>query len=185
MNETGFRSDTRSRINVRLPEQLKTAIDLAPDDPDANKAYASLLVATDRCDDAEPYWLKASRGAPDESGTLSLADYYVYASRPDDALRVLTPLTTERDEGGAARMRIASIYYDRGEPTDAERLTDQVLAHEPDNMTALVMKSRIALDRGDRAAALDYARRAAKAAPDAPAPAELLANLQQKPRQPR
>ena len=93
-------------------------------------------------------------------------------------MRVLTPLTTDRDEGGAARMRIASIYYDRGEPEDAERLADEVLSHEPDNMTALMMKSRIALDRGDRPAALEYARHAAKAAPDAPAPAELLASLQ-------
>ena len=75
-------------------------------------------------------------------------------------------------------MRVASIYYDRGDGDDAERLADQVLAHEPDNMTALVMKSRLALDRGDRAAALEFARHAAKAAPDAAAPAELLASLQ-------
>src|SRR5439155_17944581 len=124
--------------------QLRIAIDNAPDDPDANRAYASLLVATDRCDDAEPYWLKVSRGSTDSSGTLSLADYYVYSSRPDDALRVLTPLTTERDEGGAARMRVASIHYASGARADGERLTDQVLAHEPDSTMALLLKARLA-----------------------------------------
>src|SRR5438132_452606 len=137
--------------------QLRLALDNAPDDPDANRAYASLLVATDRCDDAEPYWLKFSNKSTDASGKLSLADYYVYTDRSDDALQVLQPLTTERDEAGAARMRVASIYYDRGDFAAAERLADQVLAHDPDNTTALMLKSRVAIDRGDRPAALDDA----------------------------
>src|SRR5262249_16291687 len=166
-------------------KQLLLALDEFPNDPDANRAYAGLLVATDRCEDAEPYWKKVSDETADPTGSLSLADYYVYTERTDDALRVLTPLTTERDEGGEARMRVASIYYDRGEKSDAERLANEVLAHEPDNTNALILKSRLAIDRGDRAAALGFARHAARVAPlDSRTAAELLATLEP-PRGPR
>jgi len=133
--ETG-RSDEGER-------QLRAALDESPEDPDANRAYASLLVATDRCEDAEPYWLKVAAKSADDSGTLSLADYYVFSGRPDDALRVLTPLLRGRDEGGGAALRVASIYLDRGNWQAARRLIQQVLARQPDNDTALTLKDRI------------------------------------------
>jgi Tfp pilus assembly protein PilF len=160
--------------------QLRTALDNSPDDPEANRAYASLLVAADRCEDAERYWLKVAAESSDDSGTLSLADYYVYSGRPDDAKRTLARLTTGRDEHGAARLRIAAIDYDRGNRTAAERLVDQVLTLDTQNLTALVLKGRLALERGDRATTLEYAKRAARVSPEAPEVQSLLTAAQGK-----
>ena len=161
-------------------KQLRDALAIAPDDLEANKTYASYLVSTNDCADAEKYWQTVAAKSPDDSGYLSLADYYVWSGRPDDALRVLSKVAA-KDQGGAARVRVASILYDRGERSKAAEMVDEVLTHDQSSLNGLLLKARISLDNGDAAAARDYTHRAAEVDPDAPAVREMLAHVNAQP----
>ena len=156
--------------------QLRAALDADPNDPAANRAYASYLVETNQCSDAEPYWKNLAAQSTDGSGALALADYYVLSGRPDDALQVLRPLTVQ-DGDGAVRTRMASILYDRGDHSKATGLVDEVLAHDPSNVSGLLLKARISLDQHDTARAREYAHQAAITAPEAPAVRDMLVSL--------
>jgi Tfp pilus assembly protein PilF len=161
--------------------QLRAALDAKPDDVEANRALAGYLVATNACEDAEKYWQAVAAKATDGSGILSLADYYVWSGRPDDALRVLSGVPTTEDHGGAARTRVASILYDRGDRSKAARIVDELLAQEQSSVDGLVLKARMAMDNGDSATAREYVHRAAGIDPDAPAVRDLLAKAAAQP----
>jgi predicted Zn-dependent protease len=121
-------------------QELRSALNADPDDLDANRAYATYLSSGKQCVAAEPYWKKVAAKSTDDSGSLALADYYVWSGRADEALKVLTPLAKTRDEGGRARTRIAAILYDRGDRTGAQRTLDQVLAKDATSPAALKLK---------------------------------------------
>jgi len=156
-------------------KQLRAALDVAPDDLAANRTYASYLVTTADCADAEKYWQAVAAKSPDDSGTLSLADYYVWSGRPDDALRVLAKVT--HDEGGSAKARVASILYDRGDRSKAATMVDELLERNQSSLDGLLLKARISLDGGDAASAREYVHRAAAVDPDAPAVRDMLAQV--------
>ena len=156
--------------------RLRAALDADPKDPAANRAYASYLVETNQCSDAEPYWKNVAAQSTDGSGALALADYYVLSARPDDALRVLAPLVVQ-DRDGAVRTRMASILYDRGDHSKATDLVDKVMAGDPSNVSGLLLKARISLDQHDTASAREYVHQAAITAPEAAAVREMLTSL--------
>jgi tetratricopeptide (TPR) repeat protein len=157
--------------------ELQAALKADPDDLLANRTYANYLVGTDKCEDAESYWLKAAAQSNDPSDVIALADYYVFIGRPDDALRVLKGVTDEQDPSGAARSRVASILYDRGDRKTAEGLVDGLLGQNQSSVNGLVLKARMALDARDTAEAREYAHRAAAVDPESPAVRDLLAAL--------
>jgi Tfp pilus assembly protein PilF len=157
--------------------ELKTALETAPDDAAANRAYANYLVGTDRCENAESYWVKAATQSNDPSDVIALADYYVFMGRSDDALRVLKGLAPEQDHSGAARARVASILYDRGDRQSAESLVENVLGQNRSSLNILLLKARMALDARDTAQAREYAHKAAAVDPESPAVRDLLAAM--------
>jgi len=158
--------------------QLRAALDGSPKDLAANRLYASYLNETDRCEDAEPYWLNVAAQSPDGSGVIALADYYMSSGRPDDALRVLQPMTVgTRPEGSLAKTRVAAILYDRGDRAKAVQAVDGLLTDEPSNVDALVLKARMSLGESDIAHAREYAHRAAEMAPRAAAVREVLSAI--------
>ena len=161
-------------------KQLRDALEIAPEDLDANRTYANYLATTTDCADAEKYWQMVAAKSPDDSGKLSLADYYVWSGRPEDALRVLANVSS-KDEGGAAKVRVASILYDRGEHSKAATMVDELLAHDQASVNGLLLKARMSLDGGDAASARDYVHRAAEVAPDAPAVRDMLAQVNAQP----
>ena len=157
--------------------ELKAALETAPDDAATNRAYANYLVGTDRCENAESYWVKAASESNDTSDVIALADYYVFMGRTDDALRVLKGLSPEQDQSGAARARVASIFYDRGDHQTAEGLVDAVLGQNRSSVNVLLLKARMALDARDTAQAREYAHKAAAVDPESPAVRDLLAAM--------
>jgi Tfp pilus assembly protein PilF len=161
-------------------KQLRAALEIAPEDVGANRTYASYLVTTEDCADAEKYWQMVAAKSPDDSGNLSLADYYVWSGRSDDALRVLAKVSS-KDTGGAAKVRVASILYDRGEHSKAATIVDELLAHDQASVNGLVLKARMSLESGDAASAREYAHRAAEVDPDAPAVRDMLAHVNTQP----
>lgn len=167
--ETGRLSD-----GVR---ELRAALDVDPTDVEANRSYGAYLVANERCELAEPYWKRAADGSSDLTGTLELADYYVYSGRADDALRVLNAVPAERDGEGAARTRAATILYDRGDRKRATEIVDNVLAADQTNVQGLLLKAKIALDSGDGATARELTHRAAQMSPNDTAVRQMLSKF--------
>jgi Tfp pilus assembly protein PilF len=157
--------------------QLRSALDAKPTDLEANRMLASYLVQTNHCDEAEQHWLNVAAESPDASGTIALADYYVWSGRPDDALRVLEPLMAGRDDSGVAAGRVAAIAYDRGERARAAQIVDDLLARNSSNIDALLLRARMSLEDHDVAEAREYAHRAASMAPREAAVREVLAAI--------
>lgn len=155
--------------------ELRSAVAADPNDADANEALARHLVDAGRCDDAEAYWNRLAAQTTDGTGVIALADFYVSQQRYDDAIRVLQNAKDSRHRS-AVDVRIASIRYDRGDRGEAGELLDRVLNRDPSSVEALLLKTRIALDRNDVSAARDYAHRAAAIAPDEPSVRNMLAS---------
>jgi predicted Zn-dependent protease len=86
-----------------------------------------------------------------------------------------------RDEGGAAKMRVASILYDRGDRSKAATMVDDLLEHNQSSVDGLLLKARMSLDGGDAASARELVHRAAAVAPDAPAVRDMLAAVNTQP----
>jgi len=150
-------------------QELRNAIASDPNDVEANRAYATFLVESDKCEDAETYWQQVAANSTDTSGPIALADFYVWSHRPDAALRVLSEVPASRDGDGGVRTRLASLLYERGDKSEASALVDAVMAGDQTNVSAWLLKARIALDAGDRAAAREFTHEAMQLAPSDPA----------------
>jgi predicted Zn-dependent protease len=88
---------------------------------------------------------------------------------------------SSKDEGGAVKVRIASILYDRGDRSKAATMVDELLAHDQASVNGLLLKARMSLDGGDTASARELVHRAAAVAPDAPAVRDMLAQVNVQP----
>jgi tetratricopeptide (TPR) repeat protein len=148
----------------RLPEaeaSLKEALAIEPGNMLAHRALAAFYVASKRAPEAEPH-MKAladddtSAGAPFK---LGLADYYVALNRMDDAMRVLSSAAQRKEAFSFARSRQAVIEYTRKGTVEGHRIVDEVLARDPKNLAALLVKTEFLLKERKPDEALKYARK--------------------------
>jgi tetratricopeptide (TPR) repeat protein len=177
-------------------ERLQAAIATASQDPRLYKALSAVQLRRGNAKAAEGSLLQTIKLDPAATDArVSLAQLYLQMGRaadgekqlrdalaiaPDDALSVLSKVAA-KDQGGAARVRMASILYDRGERSKAAEMVDQVLTQDQSSLNGLLLKARMSLDNGDAAAARDYTHRAAEVDPDAPAVREMLAHVNAQP----
>jgi tetratricopeptide (TPR) repeat protein len=139
---------------------LKEAVTLAPRDQGANVALAAFYRSNGRGPEAERYLKSALDAGADAGVTLILADSYIEVGRLDEAAVLLNRVSLDRKVGSRAQVRLAAIARSRGNPADAMRLIDAVLASDSRNSFALVARADLLLD-GRR---LDDALQAADAA---------------------
>ena len=78
---------------------------------------------------------------------------------------VLPRMPTTRPQGITARTRIASLMIRSGKADEASKLIDEVLAKNPSDADALVMRAQIAIQRGDTNAAVTDLRTALRDQP--------------------
>ena len=112
-----------------------------------------------------PVMVRSRRGVNNETAKAVLADARrVAAPYPDDPF---------------VQLALAEAELDAGNPAEADKAADRVLAKQPDNVRALVFKGRIAMDRlGDSKAPTEedwkavrrWFVRANRAEPGAPVP---------------
>jgi tetratricopeptide (TPR) repeat protein len=123
--------------------QLAEAHRAAPDDELANRALASLYLATERPGLAEPFLQKAAgRPAQKLRSTLALADYYASLERFDEARAALTRISrAESTDATAAQIRLAAIAFVSGSREEAHRLLNRVLKRRP-TPDALALEAR-------------------------------------------
>ena len=143
--------------------QFKAALAIDAKDILANRALAYFYVASGRASLAESHLKTVADVAPNEGGKLILADYYIAVRRLDDARRVLEAITTTDSEAFAtAKLRLAALGMVAGDPAQASRLVDDVLAKQPAHTDALIAKAELLARSGK----LDESLAAAKAAVD-------------------
>jgi putative PEP-CTERM system TPR-repeat lipoprotein len=137
------------------------AIDAA--DVRTNRALASLYVASGRVPEAEPYLKAVADKTKSPGASLSLADYYVFSKRSGEAVALLKAIAGQKEYFALATARLAGIHYAEGRPSEAHKAIDDVLAREPNNAAAILVKAQFLLQENKVDEALARARAAAAA----------------------
>lgn len=122
---------------------LDRALALAPQDPAANRALASVFMLTGRASLAERNWTIVA-SAPD-GDPFALADYYAATGRDADATRELARLTSMPALRDAATLRLARFQYAHGEPGQGDRTLDAALAANDQNAAAWMLRGQMSL----------------------------------------
>jgi tetratricopeptide (TPR) repeat protein len=145
-------------------DTVRAAVKADPERVETKLALARLLVALKSFDEAEKQ-LEAfrSESPKDQELLIGIADFYVANGRPEHAEEIYrvvikSPATPAR--GVTARSRLAALELRKGRVDEASRLVSAVLAENPSDAEALVVRADIALQRGDAPAAVNDLRTA-------------------------
>jgi len=150
----------------RLPEaesELVAALKVEPDNVLVLRSAAMFYLTTNRGAQAEPHLRRVYELTKNASAAFALADYYVLQNKESAARDLLEPLTKDQKAGYAAIARLAMLDRAAGRPADGYHRLDSILASDPKQLQALVLKSNFLFE--DRK--LDDALAAATAAVDA------------------
>jgi putative PEP-CTERM system TPR-repeat lipoprotein len=148
---------------AKVEQTLKHALAVEPTDLRANRALAALYVGTNRPAEAEQPLKTIAETASSDEARFDLADYYVASKRFDAAKMILQPLVERKETFAAARSRLAQLEYALRQTARAHVMLDEVLAREPGNATALLIKGRWLFSEGKRAEGLAKATAAVQA----------------------
>ena len=139
--------------------------ELDPKNIQVNNSLAMLMVVTERTKEAEPYLRAIAEVSKDATARFVLADYYMALRRNADAMAILQSLATEPPHWGSAKTRIADLQNADGQKEQAYKTLAEVLAKEPANAPALLVKARILASENKTDEALATARAATTADP--------------------
>lgn len=131
-------------------QPLRSAADQLPSHATANHALGAFYLARNRGSEALPY-LKKAADAPGASGRgarLLLADYLVSAARDSEARAVLESAKGD-DEKGDVTIRLATLDMRAGQPAEAARKLDVLLARIPTHPQAHLLKARLLFEHGN------------------------------------
>ena len=148
-------------------QALKDALGVDARSMLAHRGLAALYITTRRPALAEPH-LKILAERDHSAGAslkLALADYYLIFNRPEQAMAVLEGLSQSSGAKSAAEVRLAAIKYEKEGKDAGKRMIEGVLARDPENVPALLIKTRFLLAEGNLDGALASAQAAAAAEP--------------------
>lgn len=167
--QTGRRTETE--------ETLKAAHSIEPKNPLPNRALAMFYLSSNRAGEAEPYLKAIADSTKDVRASIVLADYYAGTKRTAEAMALLQKLAASKDGFGPAKTRIATLQYAEGRQPDAHKTIDEVLAKEPKNEEALLVKARFLLQEKRTDDALARAQAAVAANPRSAAAQYLVGSI--------
>ena len=121
---------------------LLEALHLDPKNAGAQRALAAFYRAFGRAAEAEAPLKAVAEIANDAPSRLALADYYIAVKRTPDALTILHAVAAEKEGFVDATLRLAALDYPQGKTAEAHKQVDGVLAQNPKNVSALLMKAR-------------------------------------------
>jgi tetratricopeptide (TPR) repeat protein len=146
---------------VPAEETYKQAVAVGPKDQLANRSIAAFYAGTRRPQMAEPY-LKALADTGNAASILQLADFYTSLKRTDEASALLTPLAKDPAVASEAQVRLAALAYRANDKSKGHSLVDEVIAKEPRNVRALLLKADWLALEGKPREALERAQAAVK-----------------------
>jgi putative PEP-CTERM system TPR-repeat lipoprotein len=121
---------------------LREARDIAPTDIRPNQFLALFYLSANRAAEAEPFLKAVVDSTKSVSANLALADYYAGMKRSADAIKLLKGLAGTKEGFAPATTRLAGILYADGRTDEAHKAIESVLAKNPKDDRALVVKSR-------------------------------------------
>lgn len=125
---------------------ITRAVALAPQKAAPNRALATLYMQTGRLDKAQQSWTLVTT-LPD-GDPFALADFYAATDQMAAAERALRNISTEPALQGAALLRLAKLYYAHDRTRDGDQTLDVLLAHDPHDNAAWVLRGQMLLRRG-------------------------------------
>jgi len=146
--------------------ELTAALQIEPRNVLANRMLAAYYARTGRLPEAEAPLKVVADAEPGASSTFALADYYVAAKRLDDARRLLGPMAEKGgDDAAGAKTRLAALDAVTGDYAKAGARAGEVLAAQPVNADALLVKAKVLQQSGRLDEALTALQTAAQADP--------------------
>jgi tetratricopeptide (TPR) repeat protein len=130
-------------------ERLKRVADRNPAEALANRALGEFYVSRHRDAEGEHYLRNAATIGRDRQARFALADYYSRTDRDDDARTILQSMPIADDASGELSLRLAGIEVRAGKPREAVRQLDALMAREPENLRALLLKARVLCSMGN------------------------------------
>lgn len=143
-----------------VEENLNAALRIDPKNVAAHRAMGMFHVVSGNPRDAETHLKAVAEGSEEAAPRLTLADFYLSQSRPNDATPLLEELAKRPASFAAATARLAAVVYGRGDREKAHAMLDSVLAKEPSNVQVMFLKGSWQLSEGR----VDDARKTADAA---------------------
>lgn len=137
---------------------LRGAISAAPDELEPKIALATLLSSRKSFEAGERELRAFVDADPDDLELrLALGDFYAGRGRDEQASAAFREVVEQDDRGArglAARNRLAAAAMRANDVREADRLVAEVLAENPQDNDALIMRADLALARGDAPAAI-------------------------------
>ncbi len=158
--------------------ELTAALAAAPDSPLAHRTAATFYLVTNRPELAEPHLLRVAAITKSQDAALALSDYYVFRKNAAAARAVLEPLARNPQSSAAANTRLAILDQADGHAAEAKERLEGVLHTDPNQLTALLIKSGFLLEEGKPEDAVAVAKTAVAAHPDSPAAFSALGRAQ-------
>jgi len=124
---------------------LKRALALDPQNVTVQRALVTYYMTTGRAKEAEAPLKAVADTLKSVQSRLALADYYLGAERTQDAQSLLTSIAEQKGGFAGATIRLSTLDYEAHRLAEAHRQIDAVLAKEPKNVDALLVKARFLL----------------------------------------
>ena len=156
--------------NGRLPDAeaaIKETLAHEPRHMLANRMLAGLYLASGRSKEAESPLKIMADVSKAPAVRFQLADYYVSVGRNKDATDLLVPLAADQATFADAELRLATLEYTEGRVAEAHKRLDGVVARVPSRGPALVIKARWLTTENRLDEALEVAKAAVAADPEA------------------
>jgi type IV pilus assembly protein PilF len=146
----------------KADEEFRTALKLAPHDPDVVNNYAVYLCQNGRTDEGVKHFLEAAHNAlyRTPQAAYTNAGVCLRAAKRDDEARVQFNAALQlRPNFGEAAYQLASLDYDHGQLAAARTRIDGYMSTYDATPDLLRLGVRVAHKQGDALAAQKYARR--------------------------
>lgn len=150
-------------------EALLDEVSVAPNDPDALNAKATLALARRRTEFAFEMLAEAATVYPEHSGlATNLGIAHQLLHRLDEAVICLQRAVALAPRNGEIKLALAHALLSRGDVAEARAIVEAAVQQEPGNARASLQLGTIDLALGDRSSAQVLLLRALELAPDDP-----------------
>ena len=149
--------------------ELTEALGAEPDNALAHRTAATFYLVTNRRDRAEQHLRRVLDITKTSAAAIALSDYYVAQNKESAARGLLEPLAKDPKTSTAANTRLAALDHAGGRVEEASKRLETVLASDPKQLPALLIKSNFLFSAGKLDEALRVATVATEAHPDSPA----------------
>src|ERR1700722_4284929 len=173
----------RMNDSKQADNEHKTALRLAPNDPDVSNNYAVYLCQIGRTDDGVKRFEVVARNALYRTPWVAYSNAGVclrQAKRNDDAAKNFRQALALRPNFSEAAYQLADLYYTAGALTDARAGIDTYLGAFEETPDLLLLGVRIARAQNDRVGTVLYSRKLRLDFPSS-AQAKALADLEHNP----